>query len=542
MSKFPETRALAEQALRHILDEQAKLLKRKDASALVEIVSSLNQLAVKTSKLLVEGFNRSQSLAKFTEEARTIEVLTDRISEELWISIPVSISGIYKNLEESVVPPQGYLGLAAETRAHYHNLRLRLLGQLLGARMLAMNSDLGEETERVWIQFLDRHLGPSLRVLRGGHICDHRGNKSSQIDLIVVGSDAQVLMPADSHDGKAHVLIDQVVAAVMVTSNLTAEKLKKDWENLQSIPSYVDLEKDYPNFKNHPWPLTYIVGAQSDPIDLLKSAWQSMCKAGLTKVVPQFVITLDDGYIYGGLRRWPCPRYPGNYTAADQINDETGIYAGLGLGWFILQQQGRIASIQKRVVEPISRFAEVLNNASLKKGVPPTWSKRFDTSFLPREIGGAFEWGRISYFAHNRLYVMALSRSLTNEHTIYDYLYIDGVDGASLKYEEHSKFLRWFRYPAARKKGRILAVEEWENLLTKEAHARKIAVFDMISGNEIKSPFVDGLTDLPNMEELEEHVRQYIPEDGRSLEEVKDSATLDRADFLEALRARNLFQ
>ena len=137
---------------------------------------------------------------------------------------------------------------------------------------------------------------------------------------------------------------------------------------------------------------------------------------------------------------------------------------------------------------------------------------------------------------------MALSCSPAREHTIYTYLYLNGVDGASLKYEEHTKFLRWFRYPAARIKGRILAVEEWIYAGSREKHALKIAIFDMITGNEIKSPFIDGLTDLPNMEELEEHVRQYIPEDGRSLEEVNDSATLDQADLIEALRARNLFQ
>lgn len=541
MSKFPETRALAEQALRHVLSQQEMILKRDDRGKLMEVISALNKLAIDTSKLLVEGFNRSRPLHSFTQQAIATEEIADRISAEIWKEIPISVSGIYQNLEQSVVPPDGYLGLAAETRAHYHNLRLRLLEQLLGARMLAMNSDLGEETERVWIQFLERHLGPSLRVLRGGHICDHQGNKSSQIDLIVVDADAQVFLPADSHDGKAHVLIDQVVAAVMITSNLTSEKLKKDWVNLQSIPSYTELVEDLPNFKDHPWPLTYILGAQSDPSERLKAAWKEMCKDGHLKVVPQFVITLDDGYLYGGWRRWPRPRYPGNYTEAGDVHSETGVFAGLGLAWLILQQKGRIAALQRRELKPITRYARLLDNASMKKAVPATWSKRFDISFLPREIGGVFEWGRISFFAHNRLYLMALSRNWAEGKTVYEtYLCKDGTDIGFLNHENHSDFLRWFRYPAALLTGRLLAVEEWINAESQEGHTCKVAVFDLATGMEIKCSFVDALTTLPDMEELETHVRHLVPDDGITPKVEENPATLNRADLIEVLRSRDI--
>jgi hypothetical protein len=542
MSKFPETRVLAEQALRHVLDQQAMLLKMPNNTSLIEIVSALNNLAIETSNLLVNGFNRSRPLHAFTKEAKAVEVLTDRISEKIWKHLPVSISGIYENLEKSIIPREGHIGLADETRAHFHNLRIRLLEQLLGARMLAMNSDLGEETERVWIQFLERHLGPSLRVLRGGHISDHKGNRSSQIDLIVVGSDAQVFLPADSQNGKAHVLIDQVVAAIMVTSNLTTEKLKQDWKNLQSIPSYGDLERDFPNFKDHPWPLVYIVGAQSDPIDRLKLTWQIMCKEGATKVVPQFVITLDDGFLYGGWRRSPCPRYPGNYTAVDHVKEVTGVYAGLGLGWFILQQQARIADVHRRVLKPIERFANLLDNASLTRGNPPTWSERFNAFFLPRDIGGVFEWGGMSCFAHNRFYLMSLERTRRSEKTIHDpQLYQDGTDIESLKFEDEIKFLRWFHYPAALTRGRILAIEELIHAFSKEKHTSKIAVFDMVTGDEIRCPFIDGLTSLPNMEELEKEVHHFIPDDGLLPEEKESPGTANRMDLIDSLRTRNLY-
>ncbi len=512
MSRFPETRALAEQALRHVLDEQAKLLKRSDSSALVDILTLLNQLAINTSHLLVEGLERTRPLWQFTKEAKELEAKTDDLSEALWTPILVSVSAIYEKMEQSVEAPEGEIGLAAETRAHYHNLRIRLLEQLLGTRMLVANSDLGEENERVWIQFLERHLGSSLRVLRGGHIYDYNGSKSSQIDLIVVGADAQVCLPGDSNDGKAHVLIDQVVAAIMVTSNLTAQKLKKDWGNLQSIPAYAQLEKDNPAFKNHPWPLCYIVGAQSDPIDRLKVAWKAMCDEGHTKVVPQFVVTLDGGFLYGGLRRWPCPRYPGNYKEAADVTETTGIHAGLGLAWMVLQLQGRIAALHKRVLAPIGRFAELLDKAMMKSGVPPTWSERFNTMLLPRAIGGIFEWGRVSTFAHNRLHLMSLARKRPGAETIFEVeLHVDGTDLSKLEWNTHSRFLRWFRYPVALTQGRVLAIEEW---VPKDGkHTRKIAVFDLITGDEIRCPYVDQLNNFPAMEELEAEVTPFLSQD-----------------------------
>ena len=220
--------------------------------------------------------------------------------------------------------------------------------------MLLLNSDLGDENERIWQQFLERQLGPMFRVLRGGHICDHQGNVSCQIDLIVVPADAQVFVPGDSEDGKAQVLIDQVISAIMVTSNLTAAKLTSDWRSFQTIPAFPEKEQDHPYLKGHPWPLCYMLAAQSDSAEDLQAAWQKICQEGVTQVVPQFVVTLDAGFLYCGLSRWPCPRFPGNYTEADHVYAETGIYAGLGLAWLLTQHQGRLAATQRRNLGAIS--------------------------------------------------------------------------------------------------------------------------------------------------------------------------------------------
>src|SRR6185369_8400504 len=106
--------------------------------------------------------------------------------------------------------------------------------------------------------------------------------------------------------------------------------------------------------------------------------WCELCNEGLTQMVPQIVLSLDTGYLYSGARRWPAPRFPGNYVQADQVRVETDIYAGLGLGWLIAQHQGRLAAIKRQALGPITRFAKLLDEAMLREGVPPTHSRRFN--------------------------------------------------------------------------------------------------------------------------------------------------------------------
>jgi hypothetical protein len=72
MPRHPETRALIEQALRHLLSEQEKLLKRDDSSKLTEILSCLNRLTIDTSNLLAEGFNWLNSTSALTQEAKRL--------------------------------------------------------------------------------------------------------------------------------------------------------------------------------------------------------------------------------------------------------------------------------------------------------------------------------------------------------------------------------------------------------------------------------------------------------------------------------------
>jgi hypothetical protein len=501
-----------EQALRHVLSEQEKLLKRSDADALTDILLALNRLAVKTNNQLMEGFNRLRTAAHQTREAKEIERMVDDLSETLWTPIQVAVSSTYERIENSLTRQSGKPGLVADTRAHYHNLRLRLLEQLLGARMLVLNSDLGDESERIWQQFLERHLGQMFRVLRGGHICDHQGNTSCQMDLIVVQADAQIFVPGDSNDGKAQVLIDQVISAIMVTSNLTAAKLKSDWQKLQSIPAFPEMEKDHALLKGHPWPLCYILAAQSDPPEELAEAWKEVCRDGHTQAVPQYVIALDTGYLYCGLRRWPCPTFPGNFIDAEQIKVETGIYAGLGLAWLLTQLQGRLAATQRQNLGAISRFANLLDDAMLRDAHAVVLSDRFETMFQSRAIAGVIEWGSVAYWVHNRLEVRSLRRKRDGMNNVWQVeLLLPGVNPDALNHRSYMKHLRWFRYGMMATAGRLIAVEEWLNHKSKTEHKHRIAVFDTLTGEEVIGPSINALTAVSDVETISAAIEAELP-------------------------------
>ena len=114
----------------------------------------------------MEGFHRLKTTADLTKEARQIEEIADDLSESLWKPIKVAVSAIYERIENSLKRQPGKPWDGGRSRAHYHNLRLRLLEQLLGARMLVLNSDLGDESERIWRQ--------SLSVIWGGN-CVYSG-------------------------------------------------------------------------------------------------------------------------------------------------------------------------------------------------------------------------------------------------------------------------------------------------------------------------------------------------------------------------------
>ena len=246
-----------------------------------------------------------------------------------------------------------------------------------------------------------------------------------------------------------------------------------------------------------------MVAAQSDPAETLKETWKELCHEGLTHV-PQFVVALDTGFLYCGLRKWPCPRYPGNYTEADHVQAVIGIHAGLGLAWVLTQHQGRLAAMRRQNRGSISRFARLLDEADVREALPPTYSGRFETMFHMRPIAGVMEWGSVACWPHNGLYLRSLKRNQDDAKTPWreHELLQAGVDPATLDWQSASKVLRWFRYGSEFIAGRFLAAEEWLHHKEKANHKCRIAVFDTITGQEITGPLVDTLTSATELESI----------------------------------------
>jgi hypothetical protein len=83
----PETQALLETALRHVLAEQAKLPRHRRAALLTGPALELNELAAEIWKLLAEGFHKIRSASPLISKVQsgpelTIDILVRAVSDE----------------------------------------------------------------------------------------------------------------------------------------------------------------------------------------------------------------------------------------------------------------------------------------------------------------------------------------------------------------------------------------------------------------------------------------------------------------------------
>jgi hypothetical protein len=93
------------------------------------------------------------------------------------------------------------------------------------------------------------------------------------------------------------------------------------------------------------------------------------------------------------------------------------------------------------------------------------------------------------------------SISGTNEITSAE-LYRPDADPKTLKWEELQKNLRWFHYGITHIAGNFLALEEWEELRSQNKHRKRIAVFNITTGEEITGPEVTALQSVAEVEKL----------------------------------------
>lgn len=489
----PETHALLEHALRHVLAEQAKVLNHKHAALLIESAKALGDLAAETWAALSAGMHKVRATSHLTKKAREIERSIDDLSEKHWFYLGISVSSIYQRIEESFtlqpVQERLKLGTALAVRNHFHNLRLLLLEQILGARMLINNNDYGSEVERVLQQFFQTELGPEFRVLQGGHILNYVGDEAdAQIDLIVVPADAHVMQASSADGSKVNVLCDQVIAAIMTTSNLAGKKLGEDWEKLRRLSDLFKFTEEFPGGKEQAWPLCYMISAQSDPLDNLTQKWATIVESTPdSKFVPQFLMSLDTGFAYSGATSWPRPRYPGNYVERGQVMTEQDIYAGLGIAWILTQIRARAKLLQNKPHRSIQRFTKLLDDAALKSATPPTWAPRFDKFGSHRPIEGILYWGSVSRWAHNKLYLCCLEKHHPDLKSKGQFrVFRDGVDTTTLGWKEESQYLRWFRHGTHWSARGLIALEEWRRTDDDSDYACSYAVFESATGEEIK--------------------------------------------------------
>jgi hypothetical protein len=495
--KPAETLALLEKAVQHVLAEQAKLLKRPDIAELSGPARLMGELASATMAVIRDGVHKVKATEELTVKAREIEHQIDQYSALKWTPIEISVSSIYERIEEtfSFTHLEEKLGLqtAIGIRNHFQNVRLRLLEQLLNARALQNVADKGFESERIWLQFFQRQLGTRFQVLQGGHVFDYKGRQASrQIDILVVPSDANIIVPGDSDGGKVHVFADQVVAAIMVASTLDPAKLAGDWKALAEIVPLFDAAKEFPQLKNPVWPLCYIVARQSPPIKELREAWAKCFREAGSTFAPQFVVSLDSGYVFSGATAWPRPRSPSNYKTGDEAWGEENVYSGLGLAWVLTQIRGRLAFMENRDLRPAHRFAHLLDDASMKSATPPTFSYRFNTMLQRQEVAGVLKWGLDSMFAHNGMQVNSLRIDLPELKTIrQNHIFVDGTPENGVDGLNSHDYVRWFHFPWAWPAGRLVALEERIKPANGGAWPVRIAVFDTENGQEIRDHGID---------------------------------------------------
>ena len=360
------------------------------------------------------------------------------------------------------------------------------------------NADLGDEVERIFLQYLNRRLGNSVRVLRGGHIYDYENNRSDQIDIIITPANALGFCPADTGDGKCNVMVDQVIAAISVTSRLTPDGFRKRMEELERIPKFKQKAENYPGLAEQAWPLTYIVGAECEDLRALEELWR---KIGASDKPPNMILLLDSGYV---MQRTLYPKGddPDMPKRIDQLWPGEGIYAGIGLGWLEIQIAARNSWLSNQRVDWIHRLQKQLFELEQKGGVSPTYDqKREGHVWMSGPILGVLKWGWSGMWVHNQLFVNSLfvrETDLVVEATLTDPTKPIPKRGLrDYKFEP-----RWFKQGMHASSGDYCALEEWIDPLDREKHQRRVVVFDSRTGEEVTNRLTRKLSDCSELEQL----------------------------------------
>ena len=125
-----------------------------------------------------------------------------------------------------------------------------LRGKADAASIFPNPTDIGESRERVYAEFLKKHLPSGCNVLFGGFLFNLEGHESKQLDLIIT-SDASIQFNSSIEEGgKSFSCVEGTLAVVSVKSSLNSNELIDALENIASIPDKEPLgSKKPPNLK-----------------------------------------------------------------------------------------------------------------------------------------------------------------------------------------------------------------------------------------------------------------------------------------------------
>jgi len=478
-----------ELAIEQTAKEQIRILKvakcskhYKEYFPLIEDISkfSMELISWQRGKVLPKD-----PINSFRKKALRIEKKADKLAERLWKSNQLNIVCIFNYaLQEQARSKNNFEMML---RTHYDVQRGRLLEQVRGARLLQQNSDLGDDVEKIFLEYLRLNLDSDCMVVRGGHIFDRFGKRSAQMDIIVIQAKTLSICPATTENGKYNVFVDQVIAAISVKSTLTEMEFEEAWNGLQSIPVYKDKANDFPRFvqgSEQAWPLCFIISANSSDLRKLNSKWDTLIAKGQTHQL-QLFMSLQRGYSIAGNSSWPLINYKDDYKGS--WNHAGELQAGLGLGLILNSILARSALVSNRPLKIYEKQRGLLDMAGALTGCGcPTYNPKY--YFMTPKINDIIRW---SCCTNIRGY--GIGRSLNNNINVRS-LHINHIrlvnrnSPLSKKYKKHDGQpyeSRWFEILSMREKNNTLHLKEWVKYKNKIGYYSKQVQFNLTTGEEI---------------------------------------------------------
>ena len=171
-----------ELAVEQATREQVRLLKLQKKNEYLSLIVDLAKLSLAMQEWLLGKSTVRDPIKTFKTKAQRIEAKADKISEELWVSNKLNIISVFDYAEQE--KNRSSKTFEYQLKINFNLQRQRLLEQVRGARLLKNNNDLGDEVEKIFLEYLNKNFDNDVLAVRGGHIFDLDNNQSNQIKWI----------------------------------------------------------------------------------------------------------------------------------------------------------------------------------------------------------------------------------------------------------------------------------------------------------------------------------------------------------------------